>query len=303
MNLSILNTEIRIQESLYCLNDLHKSAGNEAKHKPDNFLRQDHIKELIAEIDNFSDVRSLKILTGRRGGTFACKELVYSYAMWISAKFHLHVIRAFDAIQMQNAKPAPQLPAALTPGQKCHIKAIIADKCRADSKAYQTLYTNLNKNFGVTKYDEILAVNYPAACQFLGAKPLEGEIVNDSQVAPVAEMKPIDVAEKMLSGLEPCRIKLPDDITHEIDRQSFSMALEAYELSREHIARQIAYKCVMGSQGLNKDFAMQVIKQQTLGKALTHKFHSELDQTWKMAKSVAMLAEQYCENVTKALMH
>jgi len=95
--LTILTTKIRQIDGLYSLNDLHKAAGGEAKHQPSNFLRNTQTRELITEISNSSDLRN-PLKTKQGTGTYICKELVYAYAMWISAKFHLQVIRAFDAI-------------------------------------------------------------------------------------------------------------------------------------------------------------------------------------------------------------
>lgn len=109
-SLIISNTAIKQDEKgRYCLNDLHRAAGAEAKHQPSNFMRMDGTKDLIAEINQSSEVMSVYInVGGTNPGTFACRELVYAYAMWISAKFHLQVIRAYDALT------APAVPVELS---------------------------------------------------------------------------------------------------------------------------------------------------------------------------------------------
>lgn len=111
--LTIAGTEIRRDdEGRFCLNDLHKAAGGEKRHQPSNWLRTDQTKELIEEIKTEATessphfrgdtikqpLASIPGSTGSGGGTYVCKELVYAYAMWISPKFHLAVIRAFDAL-------------------------------------------------------------------------------------------------------------------------------------------------------------------------------------------------------------
>ncbi|MBJ7536976.1 KilA-N domain-containing protein [Marinomonas transparens] len=95
-NLTILSNNVRVQDGLYSLNDLHKAAGSLNKHSPRYWSNNEQTKELVKEIEK-DGIPS--IVRKQRQGTWACKELVYAYAMWISAKFHLHVIRAFDKAQ------------------------------------------------------------------------------------------------------------------------------------------------------------------------------------------------------------
>lgn len=88
------------EEGRFNLNDLHKVAGGAEKHKTSNWLRLDQTKELIAEINQGSDLSlALKVTHGgNKQGTYVVRELVYAYAMWISASFSLKVIRAYDAL-------------------------------------------------------------------------------------------------------------------------------------------------------------------------------------------------------------
>lgn len=122
-SITILNQSVRSIGNLFSLNDLHKAAGSKPKHSPFRFTRNDQTMELIREIERSPDLvfttqsdevtrdnpnpKKVAMVTkrgGRNQGTWVCKELVYAYAMWISAKFHLEVIRAFDRMKTTETK-------------------------------------------------------------------------------------------------------------------------------------------------------------------------------------------------------
>ena len=118
-NLQILSNSIRTFENLYSLNDLHRASGSENKHLPFRFIRLETTKDLIEEIEQ-DNSNALKVIRGTQGGTYACEELMLAYAMWISPKFHLIVLRAFLNLHKNSTA---LLPNTITPEQQQAIQS------------------------------------------------------------------------------------------------------------------------------------------------------------------------------------
>lgn len=102
MNISKLTiSDVAIRQDTdgrYSLNDLHRAAGGENRHRPSLWSENQQTKDLISEFESEAGIPALVSRHGgSTSGTYVCRELVYSYAMWISPSFNLKVIRAYDA--------------------------------------------------------------------------------------------------------------------------------------------------------------------------------------------------------------
>ena len=103
--LTLGNVSVRQHNGLFSLNDLHRASGGERRHRPVEFIRLEQTLGLIGELQKGGDSHLfINTEKGRNGGTYACRELVIAYAAWISAAFHLKVIRVFLA----NTSPAAE---------------------------------------------------------------------------------------------------------------------------------------------------------------------------------------------------
>ncbi|GEM_PF-3491045 len=94
-------------EGRFCLNDFHKAAGGEPRHTPNQWQRNQQTRELADELT--ADLQLAPVATIKGGatpGTYVVKELVYAYAMWVSPKFHLHVIRTYDQVAQEALREA-----------------------------------------------------------------------------------------------------------------------------------------------------------------------------------------------------
>lgn len=189
-NLAILNTSIRSYENLFSLNDLHQASGNLAKHKPAFFLRIDMTKDLIAEIEKETP-NALKVIRGTQGGTYACEELMLAYAMWISPKFHLIVLRAFLNL---HKKSTALLPNTITPEQQQAIQSAVQQAHHRTGLHWQEIYRQLKQAFKVAKYDQLPQDQFGNAMAF---------IMNLQPIAlpPAEERFTFDLTKEEISNL------------------------------------------------------------------------------------------------------
>ena len=103
------------ENGLYLLTDLWKASGALKKDRANNWLKLENTKSIISYYKGqnpSSEKKSSYFLTINGGdtkkqGTYVCKQLVYSYAMWISPAFHDLVITTFD--DLLNAATAEQV--------------------------------------------------------------------------------------------------------------------------------------------------------------------------------------------------
>ena len=190
MNIQISNVAIRqTSNNLYNLNDLHKAAGGDDKHRPTFWLRLQQTQELIAEIEAQGGKAAEVINGGKNRGTFVCKELVYAYATWISAKFFLLVIRTFDAVLSGSLKTKTALPNGLSLEQQDVVKAMhreILEQTPPEMRKALAikLWASIKQKFGCTYkavspecFNEVISLMGRIAVEN-GIETLHGEVLD-----------------------------------------------------------------------------------------------------------------------------
>ena len=195
-NLTILNNSIRNIDNLYSLNDLHKASGGADKHSPFRFMRNEQTKDLISEINSQTpNLVASKIIRGGSDltvrGYWVCEELVLSYAMWISPKFHLVVLRAFLNLHKNSTA---LLPNTITPEQQQAIQSAVQQAHHRIGLHWQEIYRQLKQAFKVAKYDQIPQSQFGNAMAF---------IMNLQPIAlpPAEERFTFDLTKEEISNL------------------------------------------------------------------------------------------------------
>lgn len=92
--------------------------------------------------------------------------------MWISAKFHLIVIRAYKMLVMQwkiNDRKS------ISPEQQALLHEIVDRRSKGERKIYAEMWSRHNRHFKIPRYAELLAIHFPEAIHYLETMELKAK--------------------------------------------------------------------------------------------------------------------------------
>ena len=184
---------VRQLNGLFSLNDLHRAAGAARRHEPARFIRLDGTKALIAELGAYPEMGTpstdsqtpMRVINdGENNGTYACRELVIAYAAWISAAFHLKVIRVFLAVATPTTPYSVQPGQTLSAEQAQYLRTMLTDYASRWPKNKQGTFmmqgwSKLKAHFK-TDYRRIPADQYMEAVNIL-ARHIGGWLIEYKQ--------------------------------------------------------------------------------------------------------------------------
>ncbi|WP_259344310.1 KilA-N domain-containing protein [Acinetobacter lactucae] len=227
------------EDGRFMLGDLHKASGAEKKHQPSNFLRTEQIKELINEIDHSANLQSsdndhssnmrsaVKVVNGGDNrGTYVVKEIVYAYAMWISPKFHLMVIRAYDSLVMEWLLNGKQ---TISPEQAGVLYNIVHTRANGNKNLIVQMWSRLKNHFKYSaSYRELRAIHFEDAKHYLEVMDLNAKPEKHDSPDVVAQL------DEYLKNLDSRYPALSNPIAYEIG-QKISEYLQYQDIKDERL--------------------------------------------------------------------
>lgn len=119
----------------------------------------------------------------------------------------------------------------------------------------------------------------------------------DAMQQPAIPAASFSLRAVMLEDNSTPSVPLSGEIQSAINKKAWSMAHDAYELCREHLARRVEYTSAEGQpRRINERRALAIIAESSLDTALLPRHHNMLRHVVSIAESMARTArQQYAE--------
>lgn len=101
--LSVFETDVHIDaDGRFSLNDIHKAAVSAglatASQRPGAFLRNKDAQRYVDELNLNAQIRAVKKIAGKTGGSYAVRLVAMRYSAWIDAKVEVEVYRTIEKV-------------------------------------------------------------------------------------------------------------------------------------------------------------------------------------------------------------
>lgn len=145
---------------------------------------------------------------------------------------------------------------------------------------------------------------YQAECFDALARHFGGAVAHPDSAGAPALPAPggIDVRALLLSGQSSAPVQLTPAQQALIDARAWAMAGEAYELSRQHLVRRVAYRTTPAQRSDPTSSAVaDIVAAATLGNALAHEWHTRIRQIEKIAQVLAFTSADALADLQKLI--
>jgi phage anti-repressor protein len=177
---------------------------------------------------------------------------------------------------------------------------LASSKSRAQKLTDYHLTLDMAKELSMVENNDMgrQARRYFIACEAAALNPARISPAQPASLSPALDS--IDVRALLLSG-QGETVQLTRVQQAALERHAWMLAHEAYELVREHIERRVACNSTPEQRSNPANHQVyEVIKSITLGNALVHKHHTQINHILRTSKFLKSLTDDFFGDMSSA---